>query len=408
MRIMLVNKYLYPRGGDAISTLNTGRLLSAKGHEVVYWGMDHPDNPEYPYQPYFIKNADYDKANGTVEKIRLAANLLYSFEAKQKIEKVIKEIKPDIIHLNNYAHQISPSILHAIHNLRLPVVATLHDFKYVCASYLMMNKERICEKCKNGRYFRCLTSKCIKNSTAKSLLNTVEMYLHHDILKIYSGIKTLISPSLFLIKKMKEMGYHAKFAHLPNFVKIKDIKPYYNWDEQSIYYLGRLSKEKGLTTLLEAMRGIEQISLKIIGDGPQRTDLELICKKYNMKNIKFLGYKSGDDLENEIVKSMALVMPSECYENNPLAILESFAYGKPAIGSEIGGIPELVRNGTTGYTFQAGNPDDLRNKIIMLAKNNGNLYDFGRNARKIVEEEYNSRKFYSQLLEIYGDAVAAK
>lgn len=407
MRIMLVNKYLYPKGGDAISTLNTGRLLAENGHEVVYWGMDHSHNPEYHFKQYFVKNADYQKANDPAEKIRLAANLLYSFEAKRKIEKAIKEIKPDIIHLNNYAHQISPSILHAIYGLRLPVVATLHDFKYVCASYLMMNKEGVCEKCKNGRYFRCLTSKCIKGSTAKSLLNTIEMYLHHDILKIYSGIKTLISPSRFLINKMEEMGYRARFVHLPNFIEIEHIKPHYKRDGQSIYFLGRLSREKGLTTLLEAMRGVGHISLKIIGDGPQRSELEMLCKKYDLKNIEFLGYKSGDDLEREISSSLALVMPSECYENNPLAILESFAYGKPAIGSEIGGIPEMVRDGITGYTFEAGNPDDLRKKINKLTKNSDDLLEFGANARKLVEEEFNSRKFYGLLLKIYRDALAA-
>ena len=405
MKILLINKYLFPKGGDAISTLNTGRLLEKNGHNVVYWGMKHPKNPKYPFEKYFTKNSDYNSDIGILEKIRLASNLLYSFEAKKKIDEVIKRTKPDIVHLNNFAHQISPSILHTIRTYDLPSIATLHDFKYVCASYLMMDRGGTCERCNNKRYYRCLTSKCVKGSTGKSLLNTIEMYLHHSVLNIYSGIQTFLSPSQFMIQKMQEMGFQANFIHLPNFIDIQHINPVYRWRDQSIFYLGRLSREKGLLTLLEAMRGLDNIQLKIIGDGPQRNELEVFVKRHSITNVNFLGYLSGENLKREMTSSMALVIPSECYENNPLAVLESFAYGKPAIGADIGGIPELVKHMETGYTFKPRDANDLRKTIKQLVGNRDNIDTMGKRARSLVEDEFSSIKYYSKLKEVYNAVI---
>ena len=177
MKVLLINKFLYPKGGAEISTLTTGKLLSQKGHEVFFWGMKHPDNPEYPYKDYFVTHVDYDKSSGILSKLKAALNLLYSFEAKKQFEAFIKEIRPDIVHLNNIAHQISPSILHVIKKYNIPSVMTLRDYKLVCPALAMLNKGNVCEKCKGGKYYWCFFNKCTKNSYIKSFLNTVEMYL---------------------------------------------------------------------------------------------------------------------------------------------------------------------------------------------------------------------------------------
>jgi glycosyltransferase involved in cell wall biosynthesis len=402
MKILLANKYYYLKGGAEVSFFETAKLLENKGHKVVFFSMQHPRNYTSEYEKYFVSNVDYEK-KGFRYKIAILLKLLYSLEAKKKIEKLIEREKPDIAHLNNIYHQISPSILHSLKKIRIPMIMTLRDYKMVCASYLMLNNRNVCDACKDGRYYNCFIKSCVKKSRAKSLLNTIEMYLDHKILNIYDLVDVFISPSRFLKSKLEEMGFKKKIVYLPNFVNLEEFQPEYSWQENSIVYFGRLSKEKGLFTLIEAVKGLD-VKLKIIGEGPIRESLEHRAKSKEIKNIEFMGYKSGEDLKNKIRKSMFVVLPSEWYENNPRSIIEGFALGKPAIGARIGGIPELVRDNETGLTFEPGNADDLREKIKELLGNSSLLKKMGENARRFVETELNPEKHYQKLMEIYQRA----
>ncbi len=179
MKILLINKFLYPKGGDAISTLTTGKILVVHGHDVVFWGMNHPDNPPYPYQDCFVSQIDYDSSHGIWHKAVSASKILYSFEARGKISALLEKIQPDIVHLNNFAHQISPSVLDAIKRHKIPVVMTMRDYKMVCPAYSMLCKGKVCEKCRDGRFYHCGINRCTKGSLFKSLVNVAEMYLHH-------------------------------------------------------------------------------------------------------------------------------------------------------------------------------------------------------------------------------------
>jgi glycosyltransferase involved in cell wall biosynthesis len=404
MNILLINKFLYPKGGDAISTLATGKLLEEKGQKVFYWGMKHPDNPEYLFEEYFVCYVDYDGRAGLRKKIKNALNILYSFEARDKIEKLLSKIHPDVVHLNNFAHQISPSILSVFRKYDIPVVMTMHDYKLVCPAYNLMSKGQVCEKCKSGKYYWCLLNKCTHESQAKSLVNMVEMYLHHKVLHIYDKIGIYISPSKFLMNKVKEMGFKHRVVYLPNFVDIDSFRPSYGGKDKNVVYIGRLSCEKGLKTLLNAVKGLDAI-LKVIGDGPIKPELEekVVAEKIN--NVVFLGYKSGEELHGAIKNAIVTVMPSEWYENNPRTIIESFALGKPVIGARMGGIPELVKDGQTGYTFEAGNAEDLRSKIKLLIEDPNGVNRMGRVARKLVERKYNPGTHYEELLKIYRMAA---
>jgi len=236
------------------------------------------------------------------------------------------------------------------------------------------------------------------------LINTVEMYLHHRIFDIYSKIDVFISPSKFLKSKVLEMGFNGNIVVLPNFVFLEEYVPEFNFKENSLCYVGRLSKEKGLFTLIKAFKGLN-VTLKIIGTGPIEEDLKIKVKSFGLNNVKFLGYKLGEDLKNEIRNSMGVILPSEWYENNPRTVLEAFALGKPIIGARIGGIPELVRDGETGYTFEPGNADDLGDKILLFLKNFEKIADMGKNARKFVEENFNPEKHYQELIRIYQMAI---
>jgi len=352
-----------------------------------------------------MSNVEYDKPSFR-QNVKAAGRLLYSWEARSNIERLLQNQKPDLAHLNNIYHQISPSIIHTLRKHKIPIVMSLRDFKLVCASYSMLANGKICELCKGGRYYQCFLKSCVKDSRAKSLLNTAEMYLHHKILHIYDLIDIFISPSQFLKTKVEEMSYKRKIIYLPNFINIEEYKPRYDSEEKTIVYFGRLSREKGLLTLIEAMDKLQDITLKIIGDGPLKEELRSKIAILGLNNIMMLGYMSGELLKEEIQKSMFVVLPSECNENNPRSLIEGFALGKPAVGARIAGIPELVKDWETGLTFKMGDSDDLRSKIIYLTQNASMISTMGKASRWFVESELNADKHYHKLMQIYEEACA--
>lgn len=404
--ILIVNKFFYPRGGSENTIFNIAKNLQLHGHTVGFFSMEHPKNLFCKYKRYFVSYVDFHFVKSPIKKIETFFRVLYSIEARSKIEKIIRELKPDILQCHNIAHQITPSIYHPAKKYNCKIVQFLHDFKVVCPVYTMVSNGKICSgRCKNRKFYWCLLKKCSHNSFFWSLCNTLEMYLHHSILRLYDLVDVFVSPSRFLKNKVKEMGLKVEIVVLPNFVWIDEFLPQYDFKENSICYFGRLSPEKGLFTLLEAVKGLN-VKLKLIGEGPLKESLKLKVKSEMLNNIEFLGYKSGEELKNEIKKSMFVVLPSEWYENNPRTVLESFALGKPVLGSRIGGIPELVKDFETGLTFEMGDIEDLRAKIIYLIKNPDKILKFGKSARKYVEENHNPDKYYQELIKIYKMAMA--
>ena len=405
MKILLINKFLYPKGGDAIATLAMGELLRARGHEVISWGMKHSSSPTYPNDDLFVDNLDLNNAGGIGKQLDIAGKLLYSFEAKRKVEALIKRIgKPDIVHLHNFSHQISPSILDVFKQYKIPVVMTMHDYKLVCAAYTLLSHGKVCERCSGGKYYQCFLQGCVKDSMTKSMLNTCEMYLHHKLLHIYDHIHTFIAPSVFMKQKLEAMGFKGRVVHVPNFIDASQYVPRYENDGRTVVYFGRLSKEKGVATLIEAVKGLD-ITLKIIGDGPLKEELVSSVKSQGIKNVVFMGYMTGDALKNEIRNCMFSVIPSEWYENNPLSVLEAFALGKPVIGARIGGIPELVRDGETGVAFESGNVVDLRDKIARLIADPSKIIEMGKHARSLVDQDFNANLYYDRLMGVYEQAI---
>ena len=291
MRILLVNKYFYIKGGAENSFFETAKLLEIYGHTVNFFSMHDKKNLPTKHSKYFVSNVEYDNP-GVKQSIVAAGRLLYSWESRFNIEHLIRDQKPDIAHLNNIYHQISPSILHSLKKNRVPIIMSLRDYKLVCASYSMLAHRKVCEKCARGAYFNCFKEGCVKNSKVKSLLNTIEMYLHHKILHVYDLIDIFISPSQFLKNKLQEMGFKGQIEVLPNFVNPDDFMPRYGSAEKTICYVGRLSKEKGVATLIEAMKFFPRLQLKIIGDEPLRGELEGKCRNDKIKNVSFLGYQT--------------------------------------------------------------------------------------------------------------------
>lgn len=415
LRVLHINKFHYLKGGSERVYFGTADVLKRYGHKAIFFSMSHHDNLPCSTSDYFMPDVDLNSNDrNPINQLKIALRVLYSFESKRRLSRLLDEHPVDIAHLHNIHHQISPSILHELKRRKIPVVMTLHDYKMVCASYSLLTNERPCEVCCGKKYLKAVSRQCVKNSYTKSILAAIEMYLHHKLLDIYDTIDTFISPSLFLKNKLGEMGFKKQIVHLPNFVKNfengEERSDEENRKEISIVYFGRLSREKGLLTLLKAVKILQDnhtvtIKVNIIGEGPLKDTLRKNAQNEKIHNIQFLGYMKDEALYREIKKSRVVILPSEWYENNPISVLESFALGKPVIGTNIGGIPELVKTDITGLIFEPGNAKDLAEKIKYVLDNPEKIVTMGENARSFVEQELNAEKYYQGLMRVYRSVI---
>jgi len=401
MKILQVNKYHYPKGGADKYYLKLSQKLKEANYEVANFSMLHPKNLDSKWSKYFVSNIEFNNSK-FIDKLKTPGRIIYSLEAKNKFEKLVKDFKPDIVHLHNIYHQISPSILNITRKYQIPTIIHLHDYKLICPNYQLFTNNHTCQACLKKRYYNCFFKKCLKNSYSKSALASLEMYIHHSILNIYKkNIDHLISPSKFLKNKFVEFGWPSeKISVLYNpfdstLETKKDLKR-----KNYLLYFGRLSKEKGIDVLLNALKSTNE-SLKIVGSGSYENQLKKLAKEKNL-NVEFLGFKEGDDLISIISEAKAVIIPSIWWENMPLNMLEALSLEKPVIASSTGGMPEIIKEGENGLLFKPGSVSELREKIKKL--NQLDLDKMGKKAKesvkhlnedsnlKAIEEIYNSFK----------------
>ena len=368
MKVLLVNKFHYLKGGSETYYFALGKLLKEKGCDIVYFSMKDEKNVPCDQKKYFVNHVDYNDAMNPIQLAAASVKLLYSFEAKHKFEKLLIDEKPDIIHLNIFQSQLSGSIVEVANKHHVPIVYTAHDLKSVCPNYLMMHRQKVCEKCLDGHYGHCFTNRCMKDSRAKSLLATMEAYVY-KLRKIYQKMDYVITPSFFYKKTLEAADiFRCPVEHVKNFLPPGTV---YQEGSRGNYFLyfGRLSREKGIRTLIKAFsKAHVEEKLYIVGAGQEEDRLRLMVKKLGMKDkILFLGFKSGMELQEIVANALCVCLPSEWYENGPYSILEAQALGRPAIVSDYGGLPELVEDGRTGYISKAGNVLDLTEKIRKIS-----------------------------------------
>ncbi|MEW6606966.1 MAG: glycosyltransferase family 4 protein [bacterium] len=399
MKILLVNNYYYLRGGSERYFFNLFNLLKEADHEVIPFSVKDERNIASPYEKYFAQSIHFNNYKLSIKNIKISLNAIYSIEAKKKIESLINEIKPDIAHLHNIYSRISPSILQVLEKYEIPSIMTLHDYKLICPVYSFLSNGKICERCKRYKYYNAVLQRCNKGSIGASVVNCLELYIH-KVMKLYEGIKMFIAPSEFMRNKMIEFGLDRnKILHIPNFINFNEYSPFYDFKDYFVY-VGRISPEKGIITLIEAIKYLNiNTKLYLIGEGPYEEKVKQIAR--GIKNVNFVGYQRGDELKSTIKESMFVIVPSEWYENFPFAILEAFALGKPVIGSNIGGLPELIKDKFNGLLFEPKNVNDLANKIQYLLENKEIIPTLGKNARRLIEEKYNSQIHYQELMEVY-------
>lgn len=403
MKVLMVNKFHYIKGGSETYYFALKKKLEEEGHQVIDFSMKDDRNFNTPYSKYFVEKVDYSEKTDFLKKIKMAINIIYSNEAKDKFETLVQNERPDIVHLHIFQHQISPSILDVCKKYNIPTVYTAHDLKMICLNYKMMHHGRICEDCKDGHMYHCLFNKCIKASFFKSCINTIEGYLH-KWRKSYDAIDYIITPSDFYKRKFIEFGIQPeRLIHIPNFLDRKyPIVNKRNDNEKYYLYFGRLSEEKGIVTLVKAIQGIES-DLYIVGSGPLKKEIEEYINNQGIKNIKMLGFKSGQELIDIVGNAKAVVLPSEWYENGPYSAIEALQLGRPIIGSNIGGIPELVEE--NGYLFSSGKLEELTEIIKKFEKLSTIEYDqMKKKSFNIFNMNYTSDVHYAKLMEVYKKA----
>lgn len=403
MKVLNVNKFYNVKGGSETYLFGLEDLLRKNNHISIPFSMKDDKNIQNEYESYFIDHIDYKNMKFN-DKISSSFKIIYSLEARRKIKKIIEDTSPEIAHLHIYQHQMSPSIIHELKKYDIPIVNTVHDLKVVCPNYKMLNKNGVCEECKGGKYYKCFKYGCTKDSKLYSLVNVIECYLH-KYLKSYSLVDRFICPSKFYKQKLIEFGIEEKkVEYIPNFVDSEKFEPSYEYEDYFIY-IGRLSEEKGIMTLLEAMNQVKESKLKIVGTGPLAEAVSNRIKQMKLSNVELLGFKSGDELKNIIQKSRFMVIPSEWYENGPMSVLECMAYGKAILGSNMGGIPELIEDGKTGYVFKAGNQNELASKINLLLQNELLTVDMGKMARTRIENIYDKKHHYDKIIKVYNEVA---
>lgn len=404
MKILLVNKFHYLKGGSEKYYFDLAKLLKEHGHEVAFFSMQDEKNIKTDCKEYFVENSDMNSKN-----IFKALDVIYSKKNKKAMEKALDDFKPDIVHLNNFQRQLSASIIKPIKKRNIPIVFTAHDLQAICPEASMLDKNKcICEKCLNGSFFSCFKKKCIKNSYLKSFLGMVENDYYKKSKIYYEKIDYIITPSEFYKKKLVEYGVKEnKIIAIHNFIDMPLNKK--KEHEEYIMYFGRISVEKGIFTLLEAFSKAQNANLFIAGSGPDLARLKSKVEKLNLQNrVKILGFLNQGELKKYIDKCKFVIVPSIWYENCPYSILETMAEGKAILASNIGGIPELIENKKTGILYEYNNINDLADKIEILFNKNKLAEQLGNNARKKAIDEYSKEYYYSKLIKIYDKLLTGE
>ncbi len=416
MKVLMANKFFFLKGGCERVFFEERQFLLDQGHEVIDFSMDHPHNLPSPHADHFVPRLDFsqglraDQARGFKRKLLAAVSFVRNKEAAARLRRLISRERPDIAHLHNIYHQLTPIIIPILNSAGVKTILTLHDYKLVCPSYLMLSRGRICEACQEGAFWRAAAQKCLEGSLSKSLLLTVEAYWHKWA-RSYEAVDLFLAPSRFMARMVGRRR-----------IDQNKIKVLHNGVDTSVYtlsgtdkgyavYFGRISREKGVATLVQAFRlmrtqmgsGVEGgLGLKVIGEGPLRQELMTAAPE-----VDFPGHVSGERLKDLVREASFVVVPSEWYENCSMSLLEAMACAKAVVGSRVGGIPEQVTDGQTGFLFEKGDAQDLARKMSLLAGDEALRGRLGLQARRKVEAEYSLEGHCQRLLKIYQDLLSS-
>lgn len=365
MKILMVNKFLYPNGGSETYMFTLGEQLTKMGHEVQYFGMEHEGRVVGNRVNAYTSGMNFH-GGSKLAKLTYPLKTIYSGEARKKLRLVLEDFQPDVVHLNNFNYQLTPSVILEVEAWRKQtgrscrMIYTAHDYQLVCPNHMLYRPEegRTCEACIGGHYESCMKHRCIHGSRARSALGMLEAKYWNGR-NTYALIDRIICCSAFMKEKLDtNLIFRDKTVALHNFVaddlpQAREKRPY-------VLYFGRFAAEKGMDMLLAACRELPEVQFVFAGSGPMEGELA------GAPNVKYVGFQQGDALKKLIAEARFTVYPSVWYENCPLSVMESIASGTPVIGARIGGIPELIEDGKTGLLFESGNVQELTKQIRRL------------------------------------------
>jgi len=402
MKILLCHNFYQITGGAEVFVHETARVLELNGHEVAFLCVSDPD-AKSKWSKYFPKRVDF---HGNVFKAIIGIkNIIYSKKSKKAAKEIIDAFKPDLVHCFNLNSSLTPSVLDVFNNQKIPVVVSFNDYKHICPNYKLFHHGKICEKCKNGHFINCVLNRCSHDSLIWSVASMLEAEVH-KLLDIYKkNTNCFTFASNFMAQKTMEFGWLSD----QEWVKLQNPFDSTKYTESGcsddyILYFGRLVEEKGVDVLLEAMNMCSNIPLKIVGNGPEKDKLEKYVSSQKLNNVTFLGSVWGDDLDLELKRCSFVVVPSIWFENVGYVILQAFAFGKPVIISNKGGMPEFVTYDKTGLIYDASNYKELGEKILSLYSDKNKIKELGHNAKIYADSIFNDKVFYSQLLNAYDRA----
>jgi glycosyltransferase involved in cell wall biosynthesis len=398
--LLSINNYYYPRGGAEVVFFRHNGMLHDAGFRVVPFAMNHRMNVGGAERSEFASELEYSgESDGWVTKVRKGLKAVYSFEARSKLARLIDRSAPDVCHAHNVYHHLSPSILGLVRARGIPLVMTLHDLKIACPAYSMLSHDGVCERCRDGRLYQVVKHRCMKGSLALSALVMVESYLHLMLGSYVRNVDRFLVPSRFYLRKLVEWGYPAeRFEYVPNFVSAASFEACYTPGTRFVYF-GRLSREKGIATLIRAAAEA-RVGLDVIGTGPEEPELRALAAA---GDVRFLGFLTGAKLNAAVSSARAVVVPSEWYENAPLAVLEAAALGKPPIVARIGGLPELVAENESGWSFESRSVAELAATLRRVADlPDAEVSAAGMAARRYVEQEFSPQRYLERIRGVYG------
>lgn len=406
----MANWTWYPSGGDWTYIESICKLYESKNHKIIPFSVKNEKNFPTPYEKYFLNEVDYKKFyTGAKIKslIKLLTKSIYSFEAKAKLRLLLTENRIDIAQFNNIHNYHTPSIISVLKEKKIPIVWRILDYKLICPNNTFIQHDKVCEDCYKHKYYNCIFNKCRKNSILASTFMALESYFYF-ILPLYKHVDLFLFQSAFTRDMFVKYGYDINKTHIiENPYNCSTVQAKYE-GKNYILYFGRISREKGILTLLNAMKLLPNIELKIVGDGPEYENYSKYVEENSILNVSFLGPKWNEDLDPIIKDCEFVIIPSEWHEPSPYVALQSFSYGKPVIASNMGGLNDLIINNKNGLLFKAGDKNDLSHTIQYLFQDKKIIQNMGINARLLIENKYNPERYYSDTINVFNELINFK
>ena len=402
MKVLLTHKFHSLTGGAEVFYFEVARVLKDNGHEIAFFSTESEENIDTGDVVHFVPAPEYNSGS-IIKKFSGLNSIFYSKNNARKFEKVLLSFKPDVIHAFAIHVHLTPSILEVAKKHHIPVVMSCNDYKHICPNYKIFDGKKNCEACKGGKFYNAAIKRCCKGSLAFSVASSIEAYIHEHKNVYERFVDKYLFASEFMLSKTKEFWVNKKvnYGVLKNPFKPFEYEPIYS-GEFALYF-GRIIDEKGVDRIVSAARKA-RFPIKIVGDGPDLEKLRSLAEQQGLGHIEFLGPLWGKALNKVLAKAKFVVVPSLWHENFPYVIFQAFASGKPVIGSQRGGIPELVGS-DRGLLFDPDNVDELAGNMLTLWNNDDLCTSLGKNARQYIVTEFNDAKFYKDIMENYRSVI---